>query len=263
MSIKNLGTYYCKIKNIEKKELKQYMNYLLNDDHNNHQDTEVLNNTMNSEEIRKYLIRSDLKIKTNTDNYKKGVKLKVSEKSLTLNIPPSYKPSKKDLITIQEEMLVFIKNMYLEGGFDISEDIFSNIHNQGNPHINCTLPYLDDNGKTIRLVKSRDFFFKKVAKHFTKIVDKTLNTNIKDYKTQSELDLIDILKDFSMSLIEYGQEEQKEIVGHFKTLEKEGNIEGIKSMVNKMKDKVNMSEMIEEYKNNNVSKSKGSNTNQK
>jgi len=248
MSIKNLGTYYCSIENIEKRDLKQYMNYLLSEKHENHEDTEILGNTMNNEEIEQYLLRSDKYIDTNINNNTRGVKLKVSEKSLVLTIPPSYNASREDCLFIQEEMFLFINNEYRNNQSDRSEDIFSNIHYQDNPHINFTLPYLDKNGKTLRFVKSKTAFFKKIAKQFTKVVDKRLETNIKDYKTQAELDLIAILSDFSISLIEYVQEEQKEIVGHFKELEKEGDIESIKILVGKMKDRVKFSDLIEDYK---------------
>lgn len=145
-------------------------------------------------------------------------------------------------------MTKYINDMYLENGADRSADIFTNIHYQDNPHINFTLPYLDSEGKTVRFVKSRTYFFKKIAKHFTKVVDNTLGTNIKDYKTESELALIDILKDFMTSLIEYTKEEQKVIVEHFGVMEKEGNVEAIKRLIGDMKGKVTLEEIMNDYK---------------
>lgn len=248
MSIKNLGTYYCSIENIEKRDLKQYMNYLLSEKHENHDDTEILGNSMNNEEIEQYLLRSDKYIDTNINNNTRGVKLKVSEKSLVLTIPPTYNATREQCLIIQEEMFRIINNMYRNEGSDRSEDIFSNIHYQDNPHINFTIPYLDENGKTLRFTKSKGKFFKQIAKHFTKVVDETLGTNIKDYKTQSELDLIAILSEFSTSLIEYLPEEQKEIVGHFKEMESEGNVEAIKRLVGDMKSKVAFSDLVRDYK---------------
>jgi hypothetical protein len=264
MSIKNLGTYFCKIENINKNELRQYMDYLLNDDHDNHDTTEILGNSMDGVEIEEYLIRNEMKIKTNDENYKKGVKLKVSDKSLTLNIPPTYAASESHLKTIQKEMLTFINELYLDntldGSKDMSKDIFTNIHNQENQHINFTLPYLDNEGKTIRMIKSKRYFFQKIAKQFTKVVDKVLDKNIKEYKTQVEIDLIAILSDFSTSLIEYDPEEQKVIVEHFKDMEKDGNIEGIKSLVDKMVERVKFSDLMQEYQSKEVT-TKTSSTN--
>jgi len=248
MSIRNLGTYYCSIENIDKRELKQYMNYLLSEKHENHEDTEILGNSMNEDEIKQYLARSDKYIDTNINNNTRGVKLQVSEKSLCLTFPPSYNPTREQCLIVQEEMNKYINDMYLENGADRSADIFTNIHYQDNPHINFTLPYLDNKGKTVRFVKSRTYFFKKIAKHFTKVVDNTLGTNIKDYKTENELALIDILSTFSTSLIEYAQEEQKEIVGHFKEMESEGNIEAIKRLIGNMKGRATLDEIMADYK---------------
>jgi len=183
--IKNLGTYIVRIANIEKQRVEQYIDYLLNGDHDNHiNKTEILNTIGDKDP---FVINNKLKILKNKDSHKKkgGRPLKVSDKSLTFNIPKDYDCSEQQLIDIQMKMFEHIKKLYSDKNINVEAiDFFSNIHNQDNQHINMCIPYLDQNGKTIPFIKSNDLFLQAIAKHFTKVVDDTLGTNIMDYMTE-------------------------------------------------------------------------------
>jgi hypothetical protein len=183
--IKNLGTYIVRIANIKKQRAEQYIDYLLNEDHDNHIGRTEILNTIGEKDP--FVINNKLKLLKNKASHKKkgGRPLKVSDKSLTFNIPKDYDCSDEQLIEIQMEMFKHIRKLYIEKNIPIElVDFFTNIHNQKNKHINLVIPYLDQNGKIIPFIKSNDLFLQQVAKHFTKVVDDVLGTNIMDYMTE-------------------------------------------------------------------------------
>lgn len=183
--INYLGTYIVRIENINVQRAEQYIEYLLNGDHNNHIDRTEIVNTIGVKD--KYVVNNKMKILRNKQNKvgKGGKPLKVSDKSLTFNIPKDYECSEGDLITIQNLLFDFIKLMYKENNVEVEEvDFFTNIHNQENQHINFAIPYLDQKGKTIPFIKSNEHFHKQLAKRFTMVVDNVLGTNIKTYMTE-------------------------------------------------------------------------------
>jgi preprotein translocase subunit SecD len=192
--INHLGTYVVRIDNIVKNRAEQYVNYLVNYEHKNHiKRTQILG----GQEREIFLHNNKQKIALNELNKigKGGKPLKVSDKSLTFNIPKDYACSESKLYLIEEQMLTFIKNLYKEQGVNVSTvDFFSNIHNQENKHINMIIPYLDQEGKSIPFIKSNTHFLKVIANKFTEIVDSALNTNIKTYMTQ--LDQIEAAETF-------------------------------------------------------------------
>lgn len=183
--INYLGTYIVRIENINVQRAEQYIEYLLNGDHDNHIDRTEIVNTIGEKD--RYVVNNKLKILKNKENKrgKGGKPLKVSDKSLTFNIPKDYECSERDLIDIQTQLFNLIKNMYRENGVNVEEvDFFTNIHNQENKHINFAIPYLDQDGRSIPFIKSNRHFHKQLAKQFTWIVDNTLGTNIKTYMTE-------------------------------------------------------------------------------
>jgi len=180
----HLDTYITRIENIEKTKVQQLVNYLLSEEHSNHENSRILSNNNNPDE---YLENNQNKINSNSKRKRHigGKKLKYSNKSITFNIPVDYEVTDINLKNIQSRLVEYIKFMYKNENIDLRDiDIFSNIHDQGNSHINLIIPYLTDNGETIRFIKSQDKFLKVVAKEFTNIVDNELNTNIQTYKTR-------------------------------------------------------------------------------
>ena len=201
MSISNLKTYITKIENLEITKVKQYVNYLQNVEHGNHQDrTTILGQNINSED---YLFNSKMKIKKNKiDRKGKGGKpLKVSDKTLTFNIPPNYDCSKEQTLLIQSRLVEYFIKIYGKENYDLGDDYFTNIHYQDNIHVNFIVPYLGRDGKTMRFVKPKKFL-QEAAKEFTKIVDDVLNTNIKDYRTKEEETMGELVKDLKNTIID-------------------------------------------------------------
>lgn len=210
--IANIGTYITRIENVIKTEVDQMVNYLVNEEHGHHLSSDILNTLQNREE---YLEHNGDKIAKNTEMKKgKGGKpLKVSNKSLTFNIPKDYEASEQQAIDIQLKLFDFIKNMYKSKGFDFKDiDYFTNIHYQENKHINFILPYLDNNGYSIPFIKSKDIL-KEMASEFTKITDEVLGTQIENYQTataaletaEKELENIEnlTLEDISLLKVKY------------------------------------------------------------
>lgn len=197
--INNLGTYVVRIENIVKTELEQYVNYLLNGDHGNHSErTEIVDTILDKDE---YMVGELLKIRENGQRKvgKGGKPLKVSNKALTFNIPKDYEVSADDCKEIHRRLRSYMFGLYRANGYELGEvEIFSNIHLQGNAHINLAIPYLTIEGKTIPFIKSRDRFLKTIAEEFTNITDNVLGTNIKDYMT--ELDQIDAAEEIMANL---------------------------------------------------------------
>jgi hypothetical protein len=180
--LSNLKTYITKIENIEKTRVNQYLDYLNNEEHSNHIGRTEIVGQMNDRQS--FFDNNQKKIDRNVEKTKRGVKLKYSNKSLTFNLPKDYETTEKDLKTIQNNLVDTLIGIYKENGVEVSKiDFYSNIHNQQNKHINFIIPYLDVNGKTIRFIKSKDNFYKRISNEFTKIVDNVLNTDIKQYIT--------------------------------------------------------------------------------
>lgn len=181
----NLETYITRIENIEKGKVEQYLDYLNNKDHSNHLErTEIISSSCDTRTFYKH---NKKKIIQNRLNKTRGVKLKHSNKSLTFNLPKQYESSVEQSKTIQKELMNTLIRIYKENGVEVSEnDFYTNIHKQDNEHFNFIIPYLDNNGKTIRFIKSKDKFYKQISKEFTSIVDNTLGTNINQYKIDLE-----------------------------------------------------------------------------
>lgn len=179
--------------NISKKggrtaNLENYIDYLLNGDHDNHIDRTEILNTIGDK--NKMIVDSRERVLKNVEHRKKvnrGRPLKVSHKSLTFNIPKDYEVSEEDCIAIQMSLIEMIKALYAKNGYELdSVEFFSNIHFQANKHINVVIPYLSPEGKILPFTKSRKRFFMFMAREFTKIVDNRLNTNINDYRTKQQ-----------------------------------------------------------------------------
>ena len=184
--LNNLKTYITKIENVEKGRVKILIDYLLNKEHGNHSGkTEILNTIIDKKE---FWVHNALKIKTNKlrRKGKGGSPLKVSNKSLTFNIPPDYHTTEYEAIKIQIGLFDYIKEKYALNGHIMKDiDFFTNIHFQNNTHINFIIPYLNTNGETMRFIKPEDFI-KDLAAEFTKITDNVLGTNIKNYRTEAQ-----------------------------------------------------------------------------
>jgi FtsZ-binding cell division protein ZapB len=131
-----------------------------------------------------------MKIKENEKKYLKngkgGRKLKISNKSLTFNIPVGYSCSIQELKEINKTLTQEIIKLYKAYNFDIKEnEIYNIIHYQDNPHIHALLPYLDKNGEVIRKIKSKNFL-NELKLIFNYSVDSVLGTDFKAYKSLQE-----------------------------------------------------------------------------
>lgn len=180
-----LKTYITKIENINKYQVSKYLKYLLSNTHENHIGrTEIFNNSVDP---KLFFMNNASKIRINNQLQKRGRALKVSNKSLTFNIPKSYHVTKKDMIEIQSKLLNSILEYYKERNYNISgSEIFSNIHLQQNNHINFIIPILNHKTyKSMRFLKDRKFH-SDMAKTFTKIVDNHLGTYIGNYNIENE-----------------------------------------------------------------------------
>ena len=196
-----LETYITRIENIKINTFKTMLNYLTDEKHNNHKNSHIIS-AFNNVDKSALIVNNKLKILANIkkQKLKGGRTLKISDKTLTFNIPKSYKANEKQLKNIQIRLYNFISGEYTRNNINVNKnDFFSNIHKQQNSHINFIIPYLDQNGKAIAFIK-RKSFLKLVATAFTKIVDNELNTNIKTYISQTEE--LEKLEDFKESIEE-------------------------------------------------------------
>lgn len=187
-----LGTYVVRMKNVNvrgSKTAKFYINYLQNENHDNHEArTEIISNIGDGE---KFLLLNDVKVYKNKQHRKKvnrGRPLKVTNKSLTFNIPVDYEVTHQNCIDIQLKMIEWVKDYYKRvGNYDLTDiEYFSNVHYQNNSHINLVIPYLGEDGKILPFIKTKKRFFNVLAKEFTKVTDNVLGTNIKTYMTGLE-----------------------------------------------------------------------------
>jgi len=181
-----IKNYTVIIKNVRTTGLKKLLNYFNNDSHKNH--------TKNGTQIVEYGSQDKFeklnneKIFQNAENYiknkKGGRKLSIVGKSLTFNLPKSYREiadiSKCEKIN---KMLVRgIMSEYQKFNVEIGEDeIYSVLHHQDNPHFHLIIPYLDKNGNTIREIKPKGFT-SRMKILFSQVVDRVLETDIKKYE---------------------------------------------------------------------------------
>ena len=191
-----LKNYTVIVKNVDKDKHKQLLRYLNNDTHKNHKkkQTEIYE-LSNAEQFEK--ITND-KLKKNEENYfnpnvgkhRGGRKLKVVNKSFTFNLPKSY----KEIATVEKckeidsilkiEIIKIFKLLGIE--IDATE-LYSVLHHQDNPHIHLIIPYLDKHGNTIRDIKPKGFT-SRLKVLFSQVVDKVLDTEIKQYEKLDNTD---------------------------------------------------------------------------
>lgn len=176
-----LKNYTVKVKNVKKVALRNYINYLNSEKHQNHTETKIFNenNDIN------YYKNEIFKFSNNEENYKLngkgGRKCSIISKSITFNIPPYYKCSQTQLNTIKKDILTSIVMLYSQNGIEISyNDLYAVIHDQNNPHIHLLVPTLTQSGENIRFI-TRKLFILELKKIFTKTVDKVLNVSYRDY----------------------------------------------------------------------------------
>lgn len=182
--MKQLKNYVVKAKNIAYESNTKYINYLLSTKTKSHEKTKIINV---NETKKEDLIASIFDLKYNNEknyilNGKGGQKLKNIFKSLTLNIPKSYKVEEKQMLEIAKEFQkTFLK--YLEANKIILKPntLFNVIHLQDNPHFHFLIPTIDLNGNNIRLLTNKSFILQtKVL--FSEIVDKVLDKKIENYE---------------------------------------------------------------------------------
>lgn len=182
-----LKNYSVNIRNIKVNRENHILNYLSDNEHKNHttKNTKIieLSNMTEWENL------NNLKLLKNQENRKRrgGAKLKVSNKLLYFNVPPTYEANENEMKKINYYLIEEIKKLYKSYEIEIEDnEIYSVLHQQENPHLHIILPYLDKNGNAIRKVKSKEEFYIKLKFLFTHIVDKVLETDYKQYKTLSE-----------------------------------------------------------------------------
>jgi len=183
-----LKNYTVIVKNVKVKKTETLINYLNNNKHKNHtkKNTEIFELGNQKE----FLDIEEKKLFKNEENYilngKGGRRLKVINKSFTFNLPSSYKniTSVEQCKKIDEILKKQIIKIYSDFGVEISKDeLYSVLHYQDNPHIHLILPYLNKKGETIRQIKPKGFT-SRLKVLFNQVVDKVLETDIKEYKNQ-------------------------------------------------------------------------------
>lgn len=183
MKLKN---YIVKMRNVNFDGIKRYIDYLHNENHKNHIDKSLiinLNNISAENSIRNIIDLKNENEKNYVLNGKGGKKLKRAFKSLTFNIPKSFKYSQEDFQKIgndlQSKIIEYIEN---KENIKMDKNSFVNIgHLQENGHFHLLIPTLDENGNNVRYLNHKHFLnVTKVL--FIDIVDKQLKTNIKDYE---------------------------------------------------------------------------------
>ena len=181
-----IKNYTVIIKNVKTTGLKKLLNYFNSEGHKNHKKNNTKIVEYGSQD--KFEKLNNEKIQKNTENYiknkKGGRKLSIIGKSLTFNLPKSY--SKIADISkcgeINKMLIRGIMSEYKKFGIEIEEnEIYSVLHHQDNPHFHFILPYLDSNGNTIREIKPKGFT-SRMKILFSQVVDKVLETNIKNYE---------------------------------------------------------------------------------
>lgn len=184
--IKMLKNYVVKIKNVIVGKQNNIIDYLSNENHKNHTGTTFKKvSEIDEEEAKENLLS---KLHQNQLNYLKsktnGRRIKRIAKSLTFNIPKSYKPSAEEVISINLKLLEAIENLFQSMSIDLTKnDLYSIIHfeEEKHDHVNLILPMLGNDGKNIRHFNS-PLFIRQLKAMFTEIVDNTLNRDIKQYK---------------------------------------------------------------------------------
>ena len=258
-----LKSYIVKTKNIMVGNQNKIINYMINSEHINHKDTNIICGD-NVNEFKEYLLG---RLHHNQMNYalnKKGGKpLKRIAKSLTFNIPKSFESSNEQLLEIDRN----IKSRIIElcQGYDIDlnvENLFSAIHQQDNNHIHMILPMIDNKGINARQFNTPSFQTElKVI--FTQVVDKVLDKDFNQYKlptkeivehNEVEIELKKLLNDYEYILTSEDFTEQERAATFLKTqitnikrlLKKDEEINHIDlDKINKNIHKVNTSEHIQ------------------
>jgi len=184
-----LKNYTVIVKNVDIVKENNLINYLVNERHRNHlkKDTKIIEFSNR----KTYQTHNENKVKINRNNYilngKGGKSLKRISKSYTFNLPKSYKSivSIEQMRQIDSMLKRHITKIYADFNIDINTDeIYSVLHYQDNPHLHLLTPYLDKNGKVIRQINHKGFT-SKLKITFSKIVDKVLNQDISKYQKDS------------------------------------------------------------------------------
>jgi hypothetical protein len=194
-----LETYVVKVENILIGKQLKMLNYLTNENHENHNNgkTEIYTlgeETIHLEDIKEdYLESLGQKLYTNSLNYmKKGVggkPLKRIAKSISFNIPPKYEPNMDQIKLIMVNLMDKLQDYINAHNIALQpQDIFMNIHKQKNSHINFILPTLDNNGMNIRKFNT-PYFVKHLKQIFTEVVDQELKQDINQYVSQTPEEL--------------------------------------------------------------------------
>lgn len=181
-----LKNYTTRIRNIKVGKLQQFLKYLENDNHKNHtkHNTKIqrFGDLEKLAKIENEMIEANMQNRKNRPKNKMGKKLKVSNKSLTFNLPVGYEVNFTQMQEINRLLILNIQKHYKENGFNISKErMVSVCHLQENSHLHTILPYLDNEGNPMRFVKSKKFTLQ-LKFLFTHITDSVLKTNYKDYK---------------------------------------------------------------------------------
>jgi len=187
-----IKNYTVIIKNVRTTGLKKLLNYFNNDSHKNHTKHNTKIVEYGSQE--KYEKLNNEKIQKNTKNYienkKGGRKLSILGKSLTFNLPKNYREisNLEKCAEINKMLIRGIMSEYKKFGIEIEKnEIYSVLHHQDNPHFHFILPYLDSNGNTIREIKPKGFT-SRMKILFSQVVDKVLETDIKNYEKLNQGD---------------------------------------------------------------------------
>jgi len=178
-----LKNYVVKMENVEVGKQQKIVNYMVNEEHKNHTNTQIFCDSSEEE----YKLNLLAKLHSSQMNYAKNKKggrpLKRIAKSLTFNIPKYFNCSDLELKNIDSIIKMKIIELLNKLGIDLQlSDLFSASHFQDNKHIHLIIPMIDNQGKNIRHFNSKSFLTElKVI--FTETVDNTLNTDIKEVKT--------------------------------------------------------------------------------
>ena len=184
-----LKNYTVIVKNVKKEKYKTLLKYLNDEKHKNHtkKETEIfeLSDREKFEEMTaERLAKNEENYYNPEKGYRGGRKLKVVHKSFTFNLPKDYKKiaTVEKCRELDEKLKKKITQAFGRFGVDLSsEELYSVLHYQDNPHIHLVLPYLDKNGNTIRQIKPKGFTTTlKIL--FSETVDEVLGTDIKKYE---------------------------------------------------------------------------------
>lgn len=210
-----MKNYVVIIDNVETKGVRFLADYFVSNSHKNHKKTEEIINLSNID-YKDFLTNiNQPKIDANLSLIKPGPKLKLSNKTLTFDIPKDYDVTKEQIEKIYKLLEIDIINIYKENGFTInSEDIFSVIHLQENSHIHSLLPLVDKDSFLKMKCVDHPNFTKKLKEVWTNRVDEVLGTNINDYMVQAEQEQqidehIDKLDDLTLEDIQVLKEKHK------------------------------------------------------